>query len=1002
MSQRRKPTPNLRRYIRLGIVGLIIALFVIAELLPEDSSTNFASILRITGVVLGLLDFAGIGAQEISKKIAGENRRKAGASLNKDIREKILEKAKTEWLEPVLERVVRTAPFQEGVILGMKLDGRTGDSSVHKLIYEVMTEADAAKRQTAQVIQDLMQQLSSNHPLLVLGEPGSGKTMILLHLLQAQYEDSFAPGVRTIPIMLNLSSFRAVSDAKDPRTLRDLLMSWVVDQMITFYDVQVERDQLKGWLRDNRILYLFDGLDEVAIGSRKTCVAAINALNQEVNLRVVVSCRREVYETEQHQIANAHTLRVTNLDDATIRSLLAPADFDGLRQWLFEKQPHVPNWARKPFLLNAMMYGYQGMPLENINISIPQDDAESETPPPEILQRFVKHKLHQASPTGYGQLDMARVPQTEGEWFEEEWTYSARYLSRIARYLRRSQQEAAGGKGSKAGGTFFFIEELQPGFFVADLEKRESEQHPWGVVYILLSRMLGVLAIYLSVGFMYSNPLDYVKHGLLMGFTLGVMELIRRRFSVLAGVSRYFVGYVVLEYFALLLAGTLVLASTAATSANDRWLGTFSQSEMTLIAVSNLFVIGLYTAREVRKAKAFKEDIQPVERLDFRIRDGLWGAAIGGISVALVAGVAAELLALGSGTTAQILERYRESSTLPFANPFVIGVLLGFSFGSLMAGAFGLFRWVPRSLDHYTEVLPNSGMWQLLRRATQYGLVIGLVAAIGFGGVFGLMNGNWAGAIRGAQNGLVFGLLTALFYGGLDLLHHLVLRTMLYVAGMAPFNYAEFLRDATERDLLREIGGSFIFAHDYLVSYFANLPVGRGFMINPVRVASVIGAVFLGVAVGFALRIIFDPLMIVEPTSEIVITDAVSSDELDESYCYQTGETITIRSWGFIRVGKFVGYVPPAGTTVGLFGIPVSDTWNYVSDIPHAALMCKLDSEPDDAWRQCATSNRPIASAWLSNSYSFTSPQAGCLEFLVNDNEPEKHTGGYIIQTVRE
>lgn len=999
MSQRRKPTPSLQRFIRFGILALIIALLLIAELLPEDSSSTLGSILRVTALVLGLLDVAGIGASEISKRIAGEGRKSTLSSPNHDIREKLLDKAKTEWLTPVLERVIRTAPFQEGVILGMKLDGRTGDSSVHKLVYEVMTEAEAAKIQTAQVIQDLMQNLSSSHPLLVLGEPGSGKTMILLHLLQAQYEDSFAPGARTIPIMLNLSSFRAVSDVSDPRALRDLITNWVVDQLITFYDVQVERNQLKVWLRDNRILYLLDGLDEVAVGSRQTCVAAINALNQEGNVRVVISCRREVYESEQLHVTNAHRLRVANLDDGTIRRLLEPADFEGLRRWLFENQPQVPEWARKPFLLNAMMSGYQGTALEDIHISLP--DPEFDTPPPEILQSYIKHKLRQASPTGHDEVGMARPPEADSTWVEEEWTYSARYLSRIARYLRLAKQTETGGK-SKAGGTFFFIEELQPGFFVADSDPKASDQHPWEIAYILLSRIVGVLAIYLSVGFMLSNPLDYVKHGVLMGLSLGVLELIRRRTHVLAGARRYFVAYVVAEYLALLAVGTLVFASTTPTSETDLWLGTFSQSEMTLIAVANLFVVGLYTAREVRKAKAFKEDIQPVERLDFRVRDGLRGAAIGGVSVALIAGIAAELLASGSGTTAQILTTYRENSALPITNPFVIGVLIAFPFGALMTGAFGLFRWIPRSLDHYTEVLPNSGMWHLLRQATQYGLVIGLVTAIGFGGVLGLMNGNWAGAVRGAQNGLVFGLLTALFYGGLDLLHHLVLRTMLYVGGMAPFNYAAFLRDATERDLLREIGGSFIFAHDYLVSYFANLPVGRGFIVKPNRVGNVLGMVLLGCAVGLGLRIIFDPLMIIDPTDEKVVKAAASSAELGESYCYQADEPITIRSWGFIRVGKFVGYVSPAGTTVGLFGIPVSDTWNYVSDIPHAALMCKLDTEPADAWRQCAYSDAPIASAWLHNSYTFTAPQAGCLEFLVNDNEPEKHAGGFIVQNVRD
>jgi hypothetical protein len=54
-------------------------------------------------------------------------------------------------------------------------------------------------------------------------------------------------------------------------------------------------------------------------------------------------------------------------------------------------------------------------------------------------------------------------------------------------------------------------------------------------------------------------------------------------------------------------------------------------------------------------------------------------------------------------------------------------------------------------------------------------------------------------------------------------IRHVLLRRVLYSAGYIPWNYARFLDYAAEIGLLRKVGGGYIFAHRYLLDYFAAL-----------------------------------------------------------------------------------------------------------------------------------------------------------------------------------
>ena len=60
-------------------------------------------------------------------------------------------------------------------------------------------------------------------------------------------------------------------------------------------------------------------------------------------------------------------------------------------------------------------------------------------------------------------------------------------------------------------------------------------------------------------------------------------------------------------------------------------------------------------------------------------------------------------------------------------------------------------------------------------------------------------------------------------YGGIACLQHLILRVLLWHYDFAPWRYVQFLNYASERVLLRKVGGGYYFIHRELRDYFSAL-----------------------------------------------------------------------------------------------------------------------------------------------------------------------------------
>ena len=139
--------------------------------------------------------------------------------------------------------------------------------------------------------------------------------------------------------------------------------------------------------------------------------------------------------------------------------------------------------------------------------------------------------------------------------------------------------------------------------------------------------------------------------------------------------------------------------------------------------------------------------------------------------------------------------------------------------------------WSSSILPKEQQIRSNEGIIRSARNSLAAALVSGplggIVSAIVIALAFKFVAGLSGFAILGAGFGLILGTEFALqilmAYGGIPIIEHYVLRWYLWRAGQMPLNYTTFLDHATERILLRKIGGGYMFSHRLLLDYFVSL-----------------------------------------------------------------------------------------------------------------------------------------------------------------------------------
>lgn len=180
--------------------------------------------------------------------------------------------------------------------------------------------------------------------LLILGEPGSGKTTTLLELAQSLIEKALQEVKAPIPILVNLSSWQ---DPKQP------IFDWLVDELKAKYGIRQELG--RQILLHNRLLPFLDGLDEVAPIRQEACSLSLNIWltgdMEQQPIGAVVCCRRKEYEEiVRKRLFLENSVALQPLSDSQIEDYLNQFQLGSVWESV-QESPQFYDLLRKPLFL---------------------------------------------------------------------------------------------------------------------------------------------------------------------------------------------------------------------------------------------------------------------------------------------------------------------------------------------------------------------------------------------------------------------------------------------------------------------------------------------------------------------------------------------------------------------------------------------------------------------------------------------------------------------------
>ena len=186
--------------------------------------------------------------------------------------------------------------------------------------------------------------------LLILGEPGSGKTTTLLDLARTLLDRSEKDIRDRVPVVLNLSSWK-----KQP------LVEWMSGELSEKY--RVPRKIGRSWVQQDYLLPLLDGLDEVPTTLQPDCVAAINTFVEESNPSgFVVCCRLNEYRWLPERLKLNGAICLEPLSEAEVDEYLASCGSKlAVLRDAVNRDSVLRELAQTPLMLSVMSLAFRGV-----------------------------------------------------------------------------------------------------------------------------------------------------------------------------------------------------------------------------------------------------------------------------------------------------------------------------------------------------------------------------------------------------------------------------------------------------------------------------------------------------------------------------------------------------------------------------------------------------------------------------------------------------------------
>ncbi|HEY9695833.1 MAG TPA: NACHT domain-containing protein [Trichocoleus sp.] len=267
-------------------------------------------------------------------------------------RQVLLNKVKDYWVKGVLETSLHMR-----VLIELGLQERP--NLVQRPFRDVAEFPESAEQSLPEGISvtTAFNQMGEGRTLLLLGEPGSGKTITLLKLAQDLIARTEQDLSQTIPVVFNLSSW-----AKKPQPIEQ----WLVQELLEKY--QVSKALGKKWIETESLILLLDGLDEVKAEQRNACVQALNQFTQtHGTTELTICCRIRDYQalTERLTLRSAICIQPLTLQQIDQYFAQAGQQLSALRNALHQDQ-ELQGLATSPLILSIMSLAYQDCAIADV------------------------------------------------------------------------------------------------------------------------------------------------------------------------------------------------------------------------------------------------------------------------------------------------------------------------------------------------------------------------------------------------------------------------------------------------------------------------------------------------------------------------------------------------------------------------------------------------------------------------------------------------------------
>ncbi|MGG6297878.1 NACHT domain-containing protein [Leptolyngbya sp. AN02str] len=442
---------------------------------PTDDSPNIQQSVQgdrnqVIGQMLGGIVINQLTIHDRVPVVATPNSISIAPSLTQQEyrqRQVLLNKVKDYWVEGVLKTSLHTKAIIElGLHTRPDLVQRPFQNAAEFSDIAVQPLPDGTSATTT------FEQMGQGRTLLILGKPGSGKTVTLLKLAEDLIARTEQDIRQPIPVVFNLSSWARKQQA---------IEKWLVQELSEKY--QVSKTLGKAWVETEAIVVLLDGLDEVKAEHRNACVHALNQFIQTHGLtELTVCCRIQDYQalTERLKLRNAIYIQPLTLEQIQHYLDRVGPQLAGLKTML-QQDEKLRELATSPLIISVMSLAYQDCTLE------------------EFYKTNIANELYHHLFDTY----VERMFQRRGtlqRYTKEQAQY---WLIWLAQQMSRTSQ------------TVFLIERFQP-----DWLENQTEKIAYHFGLFIISGLMMAIMFGLFFGLSYS-VIDGVTAGLVFGSIFG-------------------------------------------------------------------------------------------------------------------------------------------------------------------------------------------------------------------------------------------------------------------------------------------------------------------------------------------------------------------------------------------------------------------------------------------------------------------------------------------------